>query len=143
MADLAWNSDLELGVARMDTTHREFVDLLAAVADAADADLAQALSNLIEHTVQHFAQENRWMELSGFGPMCHIGEHQQVLAVMREVHARVVDGDLAIGRKLATELARWFEHHASTMDTILVSHMVEVGFDPESEQATAAASSPA
>ncbi|MEN9315367.1 MAG: hypothetical protein RIS35_1760 [Pseudomonadota bacterium] len=131
MAQLTWNPDLELGVPRMDTTHREFVDLLAALADVPDASFASALDRMIEHTVEHFGQEDRWMEQSGFGPMCHLMEHQKVLDVMRQVRERVATGDLDIGRKLAFELGRWFEHHASTMDTILVSHMVEVGFDPE------------
>lgn len=131
MAHLTWNADLELGVPRMDTTHREFVVLLAALADAPDASFATALDRMIEHTVEHFGQEDRWMEQSGFGPMCHLMEHQKVLEVMRQVRERVATGDLEIGRKLALELGRWFEHHASTMDTILVSHMVEVGFDAE------------
>ena len=130
MARLGWHPDLELGVDRMDATHREFVDLLGALDDAPDDGLLAALDRLIEHTVEHFGQEDRWMEASGFGPMCHRGEHQRVLEVMRLVRERVAADDFALGRKLALELGRWFEHHASTMDTILVSHMVEVGFDP-------------
>lgn len=131
MAHLTWNPDLELGVARMDATHREFVDLLAALADAPDDGFADVLDRMIEHTVEHFGQEDRWMEQSGFGRLCHLAEHQKVLDVMRQVRERVVTGDFELGRKLAFELGRWFEHHASTMDTMLVSHMVEVGFDPE------------
>jgi len=132
MARLGWHPDLELGVDRMDATHREFVDLLGALDDAPDHGLLAALDRLIGHTVEHFGQEDRWMEASGFGPMCHRGEHQRVLEVMRLVRERVAADDFALGRKLALELGRWFEHHASTMDTILVSHMVEAGFDPTS-----------
>lgn len=130
MARLDWHDELELGVAPMDATHREFVDLLGAFADAPDANQLTALDRLIDHTVAHFGQEDRWMDLSGFVPPCHRGEHGKVLEVMRQVRDRVATGDSAIGRTLALELGRWFEHHAATMDTILVSHMVEVGFDP-------------
>jgi hemerythrin-like metal-binding protein len=131
MTLLLWNDRLELQLPAMDATHREFVDLLNALAEAEDSAFAAALDRLIEHTVEHFAQEDRWMEETEFGVLCHIGEHQQVLDVMRKVREMVEGGDLRIGRKLAGELAPWFEHHASTMDTMLASHMAQKGYAPE------------
>jgi hemerythrin-like metal-binding protein len=131
MTLLQWNEDLELHLPAMDATHREFVDLLNALAEAEDAGFAAALDRLIEHTVAHFAQEDRWMEETEFGVLCHIAEHQQVLQVMRKVREMIEAGDLRIGRKLAGELAPWFEHHASTMDTMLASHMAQKGYAPE------------
>lgn len=131
MPHLAWRPDYELGVRRMDDTHREFVALLDALGQAPEGAFLAALDQLIEHTVEHFAQENRWMERTEFGPLCHIAEHHHVLNVARQVRAKVSEGDVALGRKLASELVVWFEHHASTMDTMLASHMARVGFDPD------------
>jgi len=127
---LAWDARFELGVPLMDTTHQEFVELVNALGESEDAQFLACLDRLLEHTVRHFEEENRWMEESAFGPVCHIGEHQHVLDVIRMVRERVAGGDLQVGRKLAGELAPWFEHHASTMDTILASHMTQVGYDP-------------
>ena len=39
MATLEWSADLEMNLPAMDDTHREFVDLLAAVESAPDDQL--------------------------------------------------------------------------------------------------------
>lgn len=134
MTQLSWRADFELGVGRMDDTHREFVDLVNRLESADDAGFMARLDALIEHTVGHFAQENAWMERSAFGPLCHIAEHQQVLDVLAHIRAKVAQGDLALGRRLPGELATWFSHHAATMDSMLVSHMARVGFDPDAAE---------
>ena len=82
MPALVWSSDYELGLAPMDETHREFVDLVNRITEAGDAGLLAGLDELILHTVEHFAQEDRWMRESGFPPVhCHQTEHERVLEV--------------------------------------------------------------
>lgn len=141
MPAIAWDERFVLDVPKMDSTHQEFVDLVNALSDAPDDAFLAALDALVEHTVGHFNQEDRWMAESKFGPMCHVGEHQHVLGVMRLVRDRVAGGDVDVGRKLAGELGPWFEHHAATMDTILASHMAQVGYDPSRPLEPAVASS--
>lgn len=64
------------------------------------------------------------MKESGFPPIhCHEEEHDKVLVIARDVRNRVAAGDVALGRTLARELNPWFEHHAATMDTVLVGWM--------------------
>ncbi len=83
---LEWSAKHELGVARMDATHREFVDLVNALHDASDEMMLAALDALQAHTVDHFGQENRWMELLAFPPAhCHLPEHEGILQISREV----------------------------------------------------------
>lgn len=123
-----WSTDYELGIAPMDETHREFVEQVAALAAAADGELAGLLDELIVHTIAHFEQEKRWMQTSGFPPIhCHTGEHERVLEVMRDVRNKVGAGDLALGRTLVKELPAWFENHASTMDAALAFFIKETG----------------
>ena len=61
MAALEWTEALVLDLPLMDDTHREFVDLLAAVEQAGDDQVLPAWQALIDHTDQHFGQEDYWM----------------------------------------------------------------------------------
>jgi hemerythrin-like metal-binding protein len=127
-----WSDTYVLGVAQMDATHREFIDLLNAVVDAADEQVLAALDAFIAHTVEHFAQEDRWMQETGFPPLhCHTAEHANVLGVMNEVRGMVGDGKTDVGRVLAREMAPWFDIHAATMDAALAAWLRGKAFSPE------------
>jgi hemerythrin-like metal-binding protein len=120
MSAFLWSPDFELGHELMDRTHREFVDLVNALATASDAELPQRLDEFLNHTDAHFAQELRWMKSSGFPPLhCHETEHARVLEVAEEVRERLVGGDLEMARVLAREIPDWFRDHAATMDAAL------------------------
>ncbi|MBK8336268.1 MAG: hemerythrin domain-containing protein [Sterolibacteriaceae bacterium] len=129
MPAIVWSDSHELGLLPMDETHREFVELVNRIADSGDSGLLAGLDQLILHTVEHFAQEDRWMRESGFPPVhCHQTEHERVLEVMRDVRDRIAAGDLALGRNLIAELPAWFDNHAATMDTALAWHVQTTGY---------------
>ena len=131
MSELRWSDALSLDMPVMDETHREFVDLLAAVADAPDADLVAAWVRLVEHTGAHFGQEDRWMAQTRFASVnCHATQHHVVLQALREGLSAGAAGRLDVIRLLAHELAIWFPQHAQTMDAALALHLRSVGFDP-------------
>lgn len=122
MSVFQWSPAFELGYEAMDATHREFVDLVNALAAADDAALPAVLDQFVAHTEAHFAQELRWMKGSGFPPIhCHETEHERVLEVVRQVVEHVAAGDLELGRTLAREMPGWFADHAATMDTALAN----------------------
>ncbi len=136
MAALTWNDALALQQPRIDHTHREFVELLAAVELALDGEasaLVQAMERFLEHTEAHFAQEDDWMRRVGFAPEnCHSLQHTQVLELLREVNRRLCDeADVDVVRALVPALAEWFPVHAQSMDAGLVYSMQEAGFDPD------------
>jgi len=130
MSSLEWSEQLENGLARMDDTHREFVERYKAVASAAAEDFLAAYDAFVEHTEAHFAQENRWMEAVDF-PGCHRAEHDRVLAVLHDIRKRVVKGDMFFARRLIQELPAWFENHTNGMDAALAFHLNSVGYDVE------------
>lgn len=131
MSKLQWSDALSLDLPLMDATHREFVDLLATVADAPDGDLVAAWVRLIDHTDAHFGQEDRWMAQTRFASgNCHATQHDVVLTVLREGLSAGAAGQLEAIRQLARELAAWFPQHAQTMDAALALHLRNVGFDP-------------
>ena len=128
MATLQWSEELALDLPRMDETHQEFVQLLQAVQAADDAGLPAAWQALVEHTAEHFAQEDRWMQATQFAAgSCHSLQHQAVLNIMREGGAQ---GDLRVLRTMAEELTVWFPQHTDSMDAALAAHLRRVGFDP-------------
>ncbi len=135
MPTLEWSSALQLELPQMDDTHREFVDLLAAVQAATDADLLPQWQTLVAHTEEHFGQEDRWMRETGYANgNCHAVQHQVVLQVMREGATRAAAGDTPLLRLIAGELAQWFPQHAQSMDAGLALHLRSVGHDPASGQ---------
>jgi hemerythrin len=139
MPTLTWKDDYALAQPRMDDTHREFVDCLAAVeakVGAAAADATAALQALLEHTEAHFGQEERWMAALGFEPEnCHAMQHANVLQLLREVQRRHAAGpDDALLTQLVQALAEWFPAHALMMDAALAETMAARGFDPDTGQ---------
>lgn len=131
MTVLVWSDALALDLPLMDDTHREFVDLLAQVVEADDAQLLLAWEALIAHTDAHFGQEDVWMEATRFATgNCHAMQHKVVLQVMREGAQRGAQGDLDAVRGMAAELGVWFPQHAQSMDAALALHLRRVGFDP-------------
>ena len=140
MAAITWTETLALQQPRMDTTHREFVDLLNELEQALEGPvdaIKAALDRFTEHTVDHFAQEDAWMAQLGFAAEnCHGFQHQSVLQVVQEVQRRLRAGpsdaaNLALVRELVPGLAQWFPGHAQNMDAALALTMQEHGFDPE------------
>jgi len=120
MALLEWTAALELGDPTMDATHREYAELLNHLGEAADEEFLPRMDAFIAHTVRHFADEDARMAATRFPPShCHTHEHEQVLLIMRDVRERVANGEVYLGRVLATEMGKWFEHHAGSMDKVL------------------------
>ena len=134
MATLDWTPELALGDARIDETHREFVDMLNVVGDAPDETMLAAIDALIAHTEEHFGQEQRWMAATDFPPThCHLDEHEGVLNAIRETRVYVVEGKFRVGKVLAQELGNWFRSHAATMDTMLAQWLKAQNFDTSRE----------
>ncbi len=135
MSALTWSDHLALQQPLMDDTHREFIDLLAALEAAAaspSAGLLPCLDRFVEHTEAHFGQEDAWMASIGFQPEnCHARQHAEVLQLLREVQRRVrEDGRVEMVGQLVPALAEWFVPHAQNMDGGLAQVMQATGFDP-------------
>lgn len=135
MPALQWTDTFALGLPMMDETHHEFVDLLAKVVNAPDETLLPLWRELVAHTDDHFAREDRWMQSTGFSSSnCHSSQHRVVLEVMREGDKRGSAGELAVVRQMADELGTWFPMHAQAMDAALALHLRNVGYDPVTDQ---------
>jgi hemerythrin-like metal-binding protein len=131
---LAWSPELVLHDPRTDATHQEFIDLLNATSASDPAHKLPLYQALVEHTVAHFGQEERWMLACGItAEHCHFSQHSSVLEVMKEVERRAVAGDTGLIDQMLEALVEWFPMHAQSMDAGLVAFLNEAGFDTTSE----------
>jgi len=117
---LSWSDELLLGYPPMDHRHEEFIACLGDLQRAPDAILLEVLDAMILHLTNHFGEEDRWMEESGFPPRkCHMDEHAAILNSAVEVRAQLLDGDVAPCRRLGAALEDWFPGHATHLDSAL------------------------
>ena len=129
-----WSEKLLTGDARMDHTHQEFADQLAALLATPPADQLPLYEAFVAHTVAHFAQEDRWMLATGFTEgNCHSDQHTMVLETMQAVVKHYQSGDTDIINRMGEALGEWFGQHAQTMDAGLAQHLQSVGFDSATE----------
>ncbi len=132
-----WSDDLALNEPTLDATHQEFMQLLRSSYMATDSNRLERFQRLLAHTVEHFAQEDRWMLATGMDDdNCHSTEHATILETMREVERRAIEGDLSFIPVMNQALAEWFPGHAKTKDVGLTSYLQEIGFDTRAEQLT-------
>lgn len=119
-----WDDGYLLGFTPMDLVHREFVDCVAALQRAEEVDLEGVLNTLARHCEVHFEMENRWMRETDFpASECHINEHAAVLKSIYEVRQQLASGNVAVCRRLGSELATWFPGHADYLDSALAHWM--------------------
>lgn len=116
MNALTFGGELVLGEAAIDREHGEFVELVNALAVAPDAQLPSLLARFRAHAEHHFGQEDALMREGYPSAQCHLDEHAAVLNSVRQVQDLVGQGDLKVGRRLVSELARWFPEHTQAMD---------------------------
>ena len=133
-AGLTWNPQLHTGDDRMDDTHEEFVDMLNRLLATPPAEQLPLYREFVAHTVEHFAQEERWMLATGFSAdNCHASHHATILETLNAVVDHYLLGDTEIIGRLAEALVEWFPQHAASMDAGLALHMKDVGFDSRTE----------
>ncbi len=131
---LTWTTQLAVGDARMDDTHVEFVNQLNALLATPVEQQLPLYRAFLDHTVGHFAQEERWMLATGFAPdNCHASHHATILETMRAVIPHFEHNDPQIINRLAEALVEWFPQHTASMDTGLALHLKAVGFDSATE----------
>lgn len=132
MSTLPWTEALRLGLPEIDHTHQEFVEMLAHAEAAPDSELLRLWQALIVHTEAHFAQENRWMQQTGFSSTgIHMGQHHAVLQAMRGAQALGEQGQWAQLRSMVSDLAAWFGQHAQIMDAAMALHLRGFGYSPD------------
>ncbi|MGE5471301.1 MAG: bacteriohemerythrin [Bacteroidota bacterium] len=119
---MPWDQRYALGVAEMDATHRDFVDLADALLVAGDDEFPVLFARLHEHTRAHFDNEGKLMQACRFPAIGeHNSEHLRVLGELAYFARGVAAGRYALARNYARELPTWFAGHLATMDSALAA----------------------
>ncbi|PUA19697.1 bacteriohemerythrin [Glaciimonas sp. PCH181] len=117
---ICWDDTFLVGYPPLDRVHEEFVNSLAALQRATDDALAELFDAMAGSAGHQFEQEDKWMNETVFPPRdCHVKEHAAVMESIGQVRERIVQGDLAEGRRLANALADWFPAHSTHLDSAL------------------------
>jgi len=117
-SDCAGDSGLALRWSPIAFLHEEFANLVRALLHASDEEVGAALQAVKAHTVQQFADEERWIEETGFPAFGYqADERAAVLASMSCVSRKIALGDAQAGRDFARALIRWHAGHAKHLDS--------------------------
>ncbi|HVR48277.1 MAG TPA: hemerythrin domain-containing protein [Pseudorhodoferax sp.] len=133
---------LLLGEPAIDAAHRECEQALARLLACPDTEMGAALQAFEAHAHAHFGMEDELIARGYPAGQCHLDEHRAVLASVAEVRERVAAGHVALGRRLARELARWFPEHTDVMDRGLAAWLLQQRTGGARLQFVARASSP-
>lgn len=117
---MPWHEQMSLGVADMDATHREFIELADALRNAGDDEFPALFAQLREHTIRHFEHEKLLMKSCRFPAIGeHESEHLRVLGELMHFGRGVAAGRLTLARQYLAGLPLWFATHLATMDAAL------------------------
>lgn len=119
-----------VAVPSMNDTHLEemiIVNKLSQAARAGDIDgVTGILKELHEHSIEHFAAEEKMMQESAFPAYSvHKGEHDRHLHELKALR-KYFDTNRdtnAIVAYLDGNLVKWLLHHIETMDTVTAMHI--------------------
>ncbi|VAW70663.1 hypothetical protein MNBD_GAMMA09-2859 [hydrothermal vent metagenome] len=97
-------------------------------------DISDKLSLWVEHTREHFANENQLMENCSFPALAvHSGEHQRVIEQLEKIQAQWLDQHQVepLAEYVFNDWVAWFDQHVNTMDMMTAQYLSQVF--PESE----------
>lgn len=127
-----WSPNLSVGIAFIDTEHRELMrlvnDLHEALTTGRDGHVVNALETLLHATREHFEHEERTMDENGYRHLEHHKRlHDALLDELEEFRDRTADEDWQPGTELSDFLKDWLLEHILESDKHLGGFLEGVG----------------
>ena len=120
MNKVRWSPDMRLGLPCVDVAHEAVLQELERLAGTCDRDFAVEFFRLVDRIERDFHEEEAMMEEIDYPGLCaHREQHARLLGALHHVAARVMAGELDIGREAVALLPQWLVMHLGTMDTAL------------------------
>lgn len=125
MALLQWRSQYSVGIEAVDHEHRELIDLINRLHDAASAhkskdEVIAFFGDLFRGISAHFALEERFMRERNYDRLdAHKDNHEQLLDDLRDIMDSFEQNEALDDLLLAQTLDAWFSRHFETHDALL------------------------
>jgi hemerythrin len=117
-----------LGVPSLDAAHQAILDELDRLSQVDDKDFCNGYCELARRIDLDFSAEEKWMEKIIYPQFqSHLEQHSRVLSAIHHAMPRVMEGDIASGRKVIRLLPQWFMMHIPTMDRSLATALRAAG----------------
>ncbi len=122
MSIMEWNEELDIGVSSMNNQHKKILDLMNKLHDlsasgAGKQELGVAINELADYTVQHFKEEEAYMESIDFPKLTlHKGIHTDLLNKLGKHKEAFEAGDGEIGEEFFDFLKLWLTAHIKGID---------------------------
>lgn len=137
MAYMEWSSELEFGIAVIDTQHKRIVEFINELHDASqtgnDDETRHVMEGLLNYTVTHFEFEESLQERAGYPYLkAHRRIHEIFMKKVAEIRSRANKGE-NVAPELLTLLNGWLVSHIKGEDS---DYVESVKTALESESAT-------
>ncbi len=126
---LQWKPSFTLGIASVDTEHRDMINTINSVYatledEGSELEVNRVLGEIHAQISAHFALEERLMRTAGYQEYAeHKNSHEQLLDQIRDLMDSF-SADPVAGRALLQEsLSNWFGLHFATFDARLHLHL--------------------
>jgi hemerythrin len=117
-----WSKDYAVGVKSLDSQHTNLFAILNELLEAMAAGKGQSvagelLRKLVSYTKEHFATEERLMELAHYPALAAHREHHRALTQqVGDFMTRFEKGDGAVNLDLLEFLRAWLKNHIQRED---------------------------
>ena len=126
---LQWKPSFTLGIASVDTEHRDMINTINSVYatledEHSELEVDRVLGEIHAQISAHFALEERLMRAAGYAEYAeHKNSHEELLDQIRDL-MDLFSADPVAGRALLQDsLSNWFGLHFATFDARLHSHL--------------------
>ena len=126
---LQWKPSFTLGIASVDTEHRDMINTINSVYatledEHSEREVDRVLGEIHAQISAHFALEERLMRAAGYAEYAeHKDSHEQLLDQIRDLMDSF-SADPVAGRTLLRDsLSNWFGLHFATFDARLHLHL--------------------
>ncbi len=131
----AWTNDLATGNAKIDTEHKELIDIIGQLIAACQSgkgreEMLRTVQFLEQYTVRHFANEEALQRQYNYPDLQnHLQYHAQFRETVKNIAQRLhTDGaSVQLLAEINTKVAMWFTQHIRMQDTKVAAHLKQNG----------------
>ena len=124
---IRWDDSVKIGIDTIDRQHQKLVMLINKLHSAmrnraAQTVMSQIFKELVDYTVEHFANEERMLEEAGYEKLSeHKKIHIKMVAQVQEYRDQFESGSATVTMDLMNFLSDWLIHHIKGIDRQYVS----------------------